>query len=213
MVGGSCPRSILHRPAQIQWNIPRSLTYTDILSGWTEGRAVWNKGAAGVLSATEDVENGLPFDLLGFDCDNGGEFLNHHLWNYMAKRQTPVEFTRSRPYHSDDNAHVEQKNWAWPRQLLGYSRLEDPELVAPIYALYKEVWGPLQNFFLPCLKLKPIFDSLKTCSADFQGLAKTSNGLGTTFPVFGRWVHGFSRNVGGRATPAAMKALCACPST
>jgi hypothetical protein len=37
---------------------------------------------------------------------------------------------------------------------LGYSRLENPELVAPIYAIYKEVWGPLQNFFLPCLKLK-----------------------------------------------------------
>jgi hypothetical protein len=91
---------------------------------------------------------------LGFDCDNGGEFLNHHLWTYLAKRPQPVEFTRSRPYHSDDNAHVEQKNWTWPRQLLGYSRLENPELVAPIYAIYKEVWGPLQNFFLPCLKLK-----------------------------------------------------------
>ena len=131
-----------------------SLTYTDIFSGWTEGRAVWNKGAAGVLSATEDVEKGLPFALLGFDCDNGGEFLNHHLWTYLAQRQWPVEFTRSRPYHSDDNAHVEQKNWTWPRQLLGYGRLEQASLVAVICAIYKEVWGPLQNFFLPCFKLE-----------------------------------------------------------
>lgn len=146
--------SVAHCGASLAGDFIWSLTYTDILTGWTEGRAVWNKGAAGVLSATEDVENGLPFPLLGFDCDNGSEFLNHHLWAYLAKRQMPVEFTRSRPYHSDDNAHVEQKNWAWPRQLLGYSRLEDPQLVAPIYAIYKEVWGPLQNFFLPCLKLK-----------------------------------------------------------
>jgi hypothetical protein len=146
--------SVAHCGASLAGSFIWSLTYTDIFTGWTEGRAVWNKGAAGVLSATEDVENGLPFALLGFDCDNGGEFLNHHLWNYLARRNAPVDFTRSRPYHSDDNAHVEQKNWAWPRQLLGYSRLEDPELVAPIYALYKEVWGPLQNFFLPCLKLK-----------------------------------------------------------
>ena len=65
-----------------------------------------------------------------------------------------MEFTRSRPYHSDDNAHVEQKNWTWARQLLGYGRLEDPELVAPISALYREVWAPWQNFFLPCLKLE-----------------------------------------------------------
>ena len=100
------------------------------------------------------MENGLPFELLGFDCDNGGEFLNHHLWTYLAERKAAVEFTRSRPYHSDDNAHVEQKNWTWPRQLLGYDRLENPELVDPIFAIYKEVFGPLQNFFLPCLKLK-----------------------------------------------------------
>jgi hypothetical protein len=146
--------SVAHCGASLAGDFIWSLTYTDIFSGWTEGRAVWNKGAAGVLSATEDVEKALPFALLGFDCDNGGEFLNHHLWTYLAQRQSPVEFTRSRPYHKDDNAHVEQKNWAWPRQLLGYGRLEQAHLVAVICALYKEVWGPLQNFFLPCLKLQ-----------------------------------------------------------
>ncbi len=113
---------------------PRSLTYTDILSGWTEGGAVWNKGAAGVLAATREVEERLPFALLGFDSDNGGEFLNHHLHAYMVERKAAVDFTRSRPYHSDDNAHVEQKNWTWARQLLGYGRLEDPQVVAPIDA-------------------------------------------------------------------------------
>jgi hypothetical protein len=65
-----------------------------------------------------------------------------------------VDFTRSRPYHSDDNAHVEQKNWTWARQLLGYGRLENPEMVGAISALYREVWAPWQNFFLACLKLE-----------------------------------------------------------
>jgi hypothetical protein len=32
--------------------------------------------------------------------------------------------------------------------------MERPELVEPISALYREVWAPWQNFFLPCLKLK-----------------------------------------------------------
>ena len=130
------------------------MTYTDILSGWTEGGAVWNKGATGVLTATRQMEARLPFALLGFDLDNGGEFLNHHLWTYMRERKRAVEFTRSRPYHSDDNAHVEQKNWTWARQFLGYGRLEDPGLMAPISALYREVWAPWQNFFLPSLKLE-----------------------------------------------------------
>lgn len=146
--------SVAHCGTSLAGDFIWSLTYTDICSGWTEGRAVWNKGAAGVVAATQDVEEALPFDLLGFDCDNGSEFLNHHLWGYLAQRGSPVEFTRSRPYHKDDNAHVEQKNWMWPRQLLGYTRLEDSDLVGRICKVYKEVWGPLHNFFLPCLKLK-----------------------------------------------------------
>lgn len=146
--------SVAHCGTSLAGDFIWSLTYTDIFSGWTEGRAVWNKGAAGVLEATQDVEKGLPFALLGFDCDNGSEFLNHHLWAYMSQRQTPVEFTRSRPYHKDDQAHVEQKNWMWPRQLLGYTRLEDPRVVPLICTVFREVWGPLHNFFLPCLKLK-----------------------------------------------------------
>jgi hypothetical protein len=146
--------SVAHCGGSMAGDFIWSLTYTDILSGWTEGGAVWNKGAAGVLTATRQVEERLPFALLGFDSDNGGEFLNHHLWSYMRDRKEAVAFTRSRPYHSDDNAHVEQKNWTWARQLLGYGRLEDPELVEPISALYREVWAPWQNFFLPCLKLE-----------------------------------------------------------
>jgi len=146
--------SVAHCGGSLAGEFIWSLTYTDILSGWTEGGAVWNKGAAGVLAATHEVEERLPFPLLGFDSDNGGEFLNYHLWTYMRERNAAVEFTRSRPYHSNDNAHVEQKNWTWARQLLGYGRLENSELVAPISALYREVWAPWQNFFLPCFKLK-----------------------------------------------------------
>jgi hypothetical protein len=146
--------SVAHCGGSLAGSFIWSLTYTDILSGWTEGGAVWNKGAAGVMEATRQVEQRLPFALLGFDSDNGGEFLNHHLWSYMRERPQAVEFTRSRPYHSDDNAHVEQKNWTWARQLLGYGRLENPLLVEPISALYREVWAPWQNFFLPCLKLE-----------------------------------------------------------
>jgi hypothetical protein len=146
--------SVAHCGASLAGDFIWSLTYTDIATQWTEGRAVWNKGAAGVLAATRTVEAALPFALLGFDCDNGSEFLNHHLLGYLHGRKRPVAFTRSRPYHSDDNAHVEQKNWMWPRQLLGYGRLESADWVVPLCTLYQEAWGPLMNFFLPGLKLK-----------------------------------------------------------
>ena len=61
--------------------------------------------------------------------------------------------TRSRPYHKNDNAHVEQKNYTHVRQLLGYDRLEDPHLVAAINDLYRNAWEPFHNFFRPCMKL------------------------------------------------------------
>jgi hypothetical protein len=146
--------SVAHCGSSLAGNFIWSLVYTCLASTWTEGRAVWNKGSQGVLEQTKDVEKWLPFAILGFDFDNGSEWLNWTLIRYLQVRPKPIRLTRSRPYHKDDNAHVEQKNWMWPRQLLGYSRLEDPSCVEDINTLYKEVWGPLHNFFLPSMKLK-----------------------------------------------------------
>jgi len=129
-----------------------SITFTDIFCQWTENRATWNKGAEGVLGQVKDVEANLPFELLGFDVDNGSEFLCFHLWRYLLDRPRPVPLTRSRPYRKNDQAHVEQKNWTHVRQLLGYQRLEQPELVPLINELYR-TWGLLHNFFCPNLKL------------------------------------------------------------
>jgi hypothetical protein len=131
-----------------------SITYTDIYSGWVEQAAVWNKGAAGVLSRTRQIEADLPFVLLGFDSDNGSEFINHHLWKYFRGRKAPIAFTRSREYRKNDNAHVEEKNWTKVRQLLGYQRYDRPELVDIVQALYRNEWRLLQNFFIPVMKLQ-----------------------------------------------------------
>jgi hypothetical protein len=131
----------------------RSITDTDIYSGWTEQAAIWNKSAPAVLAQTRQIERELPFPLLGFDADNGGEFLNHALWRYFQRRSQPVQFTRSRPYHKNDNAHVEQKNWIKVRLLLGYARYDQPDLVTRVHQLYRRDWRLLQNFFQPIMKL------------------------------------------------------------
>lgn len=145
--------SVAHCGNSLEGSFIWSVTYTDIFSGWTSNRAVWNKGADGIVAATKDVEHSLPFKLLGFDCDNGSEFLNWHLIHYFQERPQKVGFTRSRPYHKDDNGHVEQKNWSHVRQLLGYDRLEDPTLVKSINDLYRDIWEPLNNYFMPSAKL------------------------------------------------------------
>lgn len=132
-----------------------SLTLTDIASGWTENRATWNKGSAGVIEQIKHIELSLPFPILGFDSDNGSEFLNHHLLRYFTERpnQQAVQFTRSRPYKKNDNAHVEQKNWTHVRQLFGYHRFENIKIVALMNDLYTNELSLLSNFFYPCIKL------------------------------------------------------------
>jgi len=144
--------TVAHCGASMAGDFIWSVTFTDIYSQWTENRAVWNKGAKDVLEQVKDLEQRLPFALLGFDVDNGSEFLTFHLWRYLLDRPRPVPLTRSRPYRKNDQAHVEQKNWTHVRQLLGYQRLEAPELLPHINELYR-TWGLLHNFFCPTLKL------------------------------------------------------------
>jgi hypothetical protein len=105
-----------------------------------------------VAKRIAEIEATLPFAILGFDTDNGGEFLSWHLLNYFACRRRPVGFTRSRAYRKNDNARVEQKNWTHVRQLVGYARLEDPRAAELLNELYAKEWGWFRNFFCPVMK-------------------------------------------------------------
>jgi hypothetical protein len=129
-----------------------SLTLTDIHSQWTEMRAVWNKGAHGVLEKIDAIRQILPFALIALDSDNGSEFINNHLVRYCAIPENPVLLTRSRPYRKNDQAHVEQKNWTHVRQVFGYDRLDCAEYVARMDAIYQTL-GFLNNYFVPVMKL------------------------------------------------------------
>ena len=83
----------------------------DIASGWTEQRVVWGKGQRGFFQALLSIRDVLPFKILGFDSDNGSEFLNSNLYNFFTNRKNPVQYTRSREYIKNNNAHIEEKNW------------------------------------------------------------------------------------------------------
>ena len=138
--------TVAHCGGSMDGDFVWSLTFTDIFTGWTENRAVWNKGQAGVYEALRNIEDQLPFDLKGFHTDNGGEFLNHHLHRFYQDREKPVQMTRGRPGQKNDNPHAEQKNYTHVRLLLGYQRIEEPALVKQINLLYQAA-NTLQNFF------------------------------------------------------------------
>src|SRR5947209_6278987 len=110
------------------------LNGTDYATGWVEARAQWNRGQHATLCGLENIRTSLPFDLRGVDADNGGEFMNWLLIEWCRQGARGIELTRSRPYHHNDNAHVEQKNWTHVRQWFGYERYDHEPVVELINA-------------------------------------------------------------------------------
>jgi hypothetical protein len=130
------------------------LDAVDYATTWVSTRAMWNRGQEGTLAALADMEQCLPFPLLGLDSDNGGEFLNYHVLAWLQKRPRPVFMTRSRPNKKNDNAHVEQKNWTHVRTWFGYERHDNPEVVACVNDLARGPLHQMLNYFHASLKLE-----------------------------------------------------------
>ncbi len=127
-----------------------TLTVTDVATGWTELRGVRNRAQKWVFVALQEVREAFPFPIIGIDCDNGGDFINHNLLRYCEAEQ--ITFTRSRPGNSNDGAHVEEKNWSVVRRTVGYWRYD----TAPELLLLNEIYAKLRlqiNFFAPHQKL------------------------------------------------------------
>lgn len=128
-----------------------SLNVTDIQSAWVETRAIMGKGETGVVQALEAVRQDLPFALRGIDSDNGSEFINHHLFRYCGERR--IQFTRGRPYHKNDNAHIEQKNWTHVRKVFGWARYDNVSVLDAMNDLYANELSLMMNLFQPSVKL------------------------------------------------------------
>jgi len=126
-----------------------TLTATDVYLGWTVNIAIRNRAYSRVVAAIEEVTDRLPYPMVGLDCDNGGEFINHALIAWCAERT--IFMTRARAHTSNDNAHVEQKNGDIVRKSAFRYRYDTPEELA----LLNELWGHVnrrKNLFLATKK-------------------------------------------------------------
>ena len=128
-----------------------TLDATDVATGWTEAVTVRSKGERVVSAGLDQLRLRFPFAVLGIHSDNGSEFINHHLLAWAADRQ--ITFTRGRPNHKNDQAHVEQKNWTEVRHSAGYYRYDTPRELD----LLNQMWpiqSQLRNLFRPQQKLQ-----------------------------------------------------------
>ncbi len=146
---------VSHSGASAVGEFVHSLDCVDIATCWVERKAVMGKSALGVLNAVTEIEHQLPFPLKGIDSDNGSEFINNRLLAFCQQRPAghTIQFTRSRPYKKDDNAHIGQKNWTHVRKLMGWDRYDTAKAQEAANQLYDEL-RIFQNLFQPSMKLR-----------------------------------------------------------
>lgn len=144
--------TVAHCGGDLSGDFIHSYNFVDIATSWSEQSAAMGMGEKATVECFEKIRNRTPFKVIGIDSDNGGEYINHHLWRYCKKNQ--IEFTRSRSGKKNDNAHVEQKNYTAIRKVVGYARLDTTEQLVILHQLYD---GPLRlylNYFQPTRKRK-----------------------------------------------------------
>ena len=131
-------------------NFVHTLTLTDIHSGWTECAALAIREQSLVVEGISAIAQRLPFTLRGLDTDNDSAFMSETLQGYCEQHR--IEWTRSRAYHKNDQAWVEQKNGAVVRRLAGYGRLSGLAAAGALQRLYESA-RLYVNFFQPSFKL------------------------------------------------------------
>jgi len=128
----------------------QSLSVVDIATAWFEARAVVNRSQRRVFAALTTIRERLPFPLRGIDADNDSAFINANLIAYCQAQG--LTFTRCREYRKNDQAHVEERNGAVIRRLIGYERYEGEPAAAALSAVY-DVLRLWVNFFQPTMRL------------------------------------------------------------
>src|SRR3989338_502488 len=121
-----------------------TLNYTDAATLTVIPRAQFNKGQKVTRESMKQVKAIMPFKWLGAHPDTGSEFINHMLVDWCVEED--IEYTRSRPNHSNDNMHVEERNGHVIRRIVGYQTLNCPEAAEALNELYDVLTPYLLHF-------------------------------------------------------------------
>jgi hypothetical protein len=126
-----------------------TLNATDVLTGWTETITVKNKARKWIIEGHDDILPAFPFDVIAANYDGGSEFINYEMFDYAVLHN--YQMTRSRPYHKNDNAHVEQRNYDIVRKHAFRFRYEGEHAQNILNSLW--YWVNLRkNYLVPCRK-------------------------------------------------------------
>lgn len=143
---------VLHCGETLAGMYAETLNTLDIETHWNEQTAFLKKTKKKVIAAFHEQRKRFPFRIKSTDFDNGFEFVNWGMYNY-CKREG-IDFTRSRSYRKNDQAHIEGKNYESIRKVIGYDRIEETHIVDLMNDIYQNEYRLLNNFFYATQKLK-----------------------------------------------------------
>lgn len=120
----------------------------DCVTQWEAVASVRTISEAHPLPVIAQMLDQFPFAILGFHADNGSEHVNQRVVKLLDRLR--IEFTRSRPRHSNVNGLAETKNGAVVRKLFGYAHIPQHHAAA-FNTFCIEFLNPFLNFHRPCL--------------------------------------------------------------
>jgi hypothetical protein len=147
--GWSQVDTVVHCGHSLLGDMAYTLNETDVATMWGTRRAQWNKGQEATKESMREIKKRKPFPWLGAHPDTGSEFINYPVVDWC--KEEGIEMTRSRPGHSNDNMHVEERNGHIVRKFVGYARYDCKEAVDALNDLY-EVLTPYLNHFVASKK-------------------------------------------------------------
>ena len=100
-----------------------------------------------MLVALKEIFSQFPFKIFNFHSDRGHENINYQIANFLQKLL--IRQTKSRSYHSNDNALVETKNGSVIRKNMGWEHI-NRSLVEDINNYYKNYFNIYLNYHRPC---------------------------------------------------------------
>jgi len=128
-----------------------TLVATDVSSGWTEFIPLLARGQSLVVEGLDAIFQQIPIPVLGIDSDNDSAFINDTLVTFCQKHH--IDFTRSRAYHKNDQACIEQKNGAVIRRMVGHERFSGVVAGQALAYLYQAA-RLYVSYFQPSFKLR-----------------------------------------------------------
>jgi len=142
---------VVHGGGLISGSLIYTLVATDVGSGWTEFVPLLAREQSLVVEGLNVIFQQIPFPVLGIDSDNDSAFINETLLTFCRKHN--IEFTRSRAYHKNDQAWIEQKNGAVIRRMVGHDRFSGVVACKALANLYQSA-RLYVNYFQPSFKLR-----------------------------------------------------------